>query len=315
MGPRIFILTGALAVAAMGQQKNYTPPKTADGKPDFTGIWTNVTITPLERPLELGNKATFTPEEASAYEKKMVAENNADRRDLPPEADVGKAYNDAWWDRGTKVVGNLRTSLIIDPPNGRVPPLTPEAQKRLAAQRAEQRAHPSDGPENRALSERCLLWPTAGPPMLPSFYNNNYQIYQGPGYVAIMVEMIHDVRIIPTDGRPHAPSNIRQWMGDPRGHWEGNTLVVDTTNFNDKTRFRGATENMHLTEKFTRVDPDTILYEFTVEDPATFTKPWTAQIPMRRAKGPIYEYACHEGNYAMTGILAGAREAEKEAAK
>ena len=149
--------------------------------------------------------------------------------------------------------------------------------------------------------------------MLPSFYNNNYQIIQGPGYVAIVVEMIHDVRVIPTDGRPHLPSNIRQWLGDSRGHWEGNTLVVDTTNFNDKTRYRGSTENMHLTEKFTRVDPDTILYEFTVDDPATFTKPWTAQIPMRKTQGPVYEYACHEGNYAMTGMLGGAREAEKAA--
>ena len=151
--------------------------------------------------------------------------------------------------------------------------------------------------------------------MLPSFYNNNYQIVQGPGYVAIVVEMIHDVRMIPTDGRPHLPSNIRQWLGDSRGHWEGNTLVVDTTNFNDKTRYRGSTENMHLTEKFTRVDADTILYEFTVDDPATFTKPWTAQIPMRKTQGPVYEYACHEGNYAMTGMLGGAREAEKAAAK
>ena len=296
-----------------GQQKTWTPPKTADGKPDLSGIWTNVTITPLERPADLAGKATFTPAEAAAYEKKTVAENNADRRDLPPAADVGKAYNDAWWDRGTKVVGTLRTSLISDPPDGRVPPLTPDGQKRLEATRTYARLHPADGPEDRALSERCLLWPTAGPPMLPSFYNNNYQIIQGPGYVAIVVEMIHDVRVIPTDGRPHLPSNIRQWLGDSRGHWEGNTLVVDTTNFNDKTRYRGSTENMHLTEKFTRVDPDTILYEFTVDDPATFTKPWTAQIPMRKTQGPVYEYACHEGNYAMTGMLGGAREAEKAA--
>lgn len=313
MGPRTFILAGALAITAIAQQKNWTPPKTADGKPDLSGIWTNVTITPLERPADLAGKATFTPAEAAAYEKKMVSENNADRRDLPPEADVGKAYNDAWWDRGTKVVGTLQTSLIVDPPDGKIPPLTPEAQKRVAAARAEARLHPSDGPEDRLLSERCLNWPTAGPPMLPSFYNNNYQIYQGPGYVAIDIEMIHDVRIIPTDGRPHLPPEIRLWLGDSRGHWEGNTLVVDTTNFTDKTRFRGSTQNMHLTEKFTRMDPDTILYEFTVSDPETFTKPWTARIPMRKSKGPIYEYACHEGNYAMTGILGGAREAEKNA--
>jgi hypothetical protein len=310
------ILAGMLvAVACFGQTKAYTPPRTPDGQPDLTGIWTNVTITPLERPVELGMKATFTPQEAAEYEKKTVAANNADRRDLPPDADVGRAYNDAWWDRGTKVVGTMRTSLIIDPPDGRIPALTPAAADRIGKIRAEQRLHPADGPESRSLAERCIQWPTAGPPMLPSFYNNNYQIFQGPGFVAINVEMIHDVRMIPTDGRPHAPSNVRQWLGDSRGHWDGNTLIVETTNFTDKTRFRGATENMRLLEKFTRVDKDTILYEFTVLDPDTFTKPWTAQIPMRRAPGPIYEYACHEGNYAMTGMLGGAREAEKAAAQ
>jgi hypothetical protein len=312
MSSRALLLTVAIAGSVFGQAK-WAPPKTADGKPDLSGIWTNVTLTPLERPADLAGKASFTPAEAVAYEKKMVAQNNADRRDGPAQADVSRAYNDAWWDRGTKVVSTLHTSLIIDPPDGKVPPLTPEAQKRLDASRAEARLHPSDGPEDRLLSERCINWPTAGPPMLPSFYNNNYQIYQGPGYVAIDIEMIHDVRVIPTDGRPHLPSNIRQWLGDPRGHWEGNTLIVETTNFTDKTRFRGSTENMRLIEKFTRVDPDTILYEFTVDDPQTFTKPWTAQIPMHRTPGPIYEYACHEGNYAMTGILGGARAAEKDA--
>jgi hypothetical protein len=307
---KLFSLLAVTTGLCFGQAK-WTPPKTPDGQPDLTGVWTNVTITPLERPADLAGKATFTPAEAREYEKKMVAQNNADRRDGAAAQDVSRAYNDAWWDRGTKVVGTLRTSLIIDPPDGRVPPLTPQAQKRQQELLAYNREHSTDGPENRPLSERCLIWPTLGPPMLPSFYNNNYQIFQGPGYVAIEVEMIHDMRIIPTDGRPHLPSNIRQWMGDPRGHWEGNTLVVETTNFTDKTRFRGASENMRLVEKFTRVDSDTILYEFTVNDPESFTKPWTAQIPMRRTQGPIYEYACHEGNYAMTGILAGARAAEK----
>jgi len=190
----------------------------------------------------------------------------------------------------------------------------PEAQKRADAARAYARQHPADGPEDRGLPERCLLWPTAGPPMLPGGYNNNYQIIQSPGYVVILVEMIHDVRIIPLDGRPHLGSSVRQWMGDSRGHWEGKTLVVDTTDFNGKARFRGADEKMHLTERFTRADPDTLLYEFTVDDPTAFTKPWSAQVPMRKSEGPIFEYACHEGNYGMEGILGGARAEEKKAA-
>lgn len=287
----------------------------AQSSRDLSGIWTNVTITPLERPRELGNKAFFTPEEAATYEREVNQRNNADNRESNPEADVGHAYNQFWWDRGTKVVAGLRTSLIIDPPDGRIPALTPAAQKRMDAQLAYGRDHATDGPENRLLQERCLLWPTAGPPMLPSFYNNEYQIVQTKDTVAIVVEMIHDVRTIPLDGRPHLPPNIRQWMGDPRGHWEGNTLVVDTTNFTDKTRFRGADEHLHLTERFTRVNPNLIRYEFTVDDPTTFTRPWTAQIPMTRSKGPVFEYACHEGNYALVDILAGARAAENKSGK
>jgi hypothetical protein len=295
--------------------KSYTPPRTPFGQPDLQGVWTNTTITPLERPKDLGDKAVFTPEEAARYEKETNQRNDTDNRESSPEADVNRAYNQFWWDRGTKVVGGLRTSLIVDPPDGRIPPLTEAAQKSMAALIASNREHSTDGPENRLLQERCLNWPTAGPPMLPSFYNNEYQIVQSPGSVAIVIEMIHDVRIIPLDGRPHLPSNIRQWMGDSRGHWDGNTLVVDTTNFTEKTRFRGADENLHLTERFTRVSPDVVLYEFTVDDPTAFTKPWTARIPMRQAKGPVFEYACHEGNYAMVDILAGARTAERKAGK
>jgi hypothetical protein len=282
---------------------------------DLSGIWTNVTITPLERPRELGNQAFFTPEEAAKYEKEVNQRNNADNRESNPEADVGHAYNQFWWDRGTKVVSGLRTSLIIDPPDGRIPALTPAAQKRMDEQVAYNRDHALDGPENRSIQERCLLWPTAGPPMLPSFYNNEYQIVQTKDTVAIVVEMIHDVRMIPLNARPHLAPNIRQWMGDSRGHWEGNTLVVDTTNFTDKTRFRGADENLHLRERFTRVNPNTILYEFTIDDPTAFTHSWTAQIPMTRSKGPVFEYACHEGNYALVDILAGARAAEKRPAE
>jgi hypothetical protein len=308
---RLLASIGILAVAASAQTKAWTPPHTPDGQPDLQGYWTNITITPLERPADLTGKAFFTKEEAAAYEKRVVENNNADRRDLPPEADVGKAYNDFWWDRGTKVVPTLRTSLVVDPPDGKVPPLTPEAQKRIQDARAMARGHAYDGPENRSLSERCILWPTAGPPMMPSFYNNNYQIVQGPGYVSILVEMIHDLRVVPTDGRPHLPQNVRQWLGDPRGHWDGNTLVVDTTNFTGKTNFRGSDENLHLIERFTRTGPDSIMYEFTVDDPTAFTKPWRAEIPMKRTEGPILEYACNEGNYAMSGILSGARAEEK----
>jgi hypothetical protein len=290
-------------------------PKTPDGKPDLQGYWTNVTITPLERPANLADKQFFTPQEAAEYEKQTVQRNNADRRDgVGTDADVGKAYNDFWWDRGTKVVSTLRTSLIIDPPDGKIPALTAEAQKRQADARAALRGHANDGPENRALSERCIVWATAGPPMLPSFYNNNYQIVQGPGYVMILVEMIHDVRIIPTDGRPHLPSEIRSWLGDSRGHWDGNTLVVETTNFSGKSNFHGSDENMKLIERFTRTGPNALLYEFTVNDLTAFTKPFTGQIPMYPAQGPIMEYACNEGNYAMTGMLAGAR-AEERASK
>jgi hypothetical protein len=308
----------AIAVAAVGQtpaktstSKNRTPPRTPDGKPDLQGVWTNVTLTPLERPPELKDKAVFTPAEAAQYEKDVVQRNNADRRDGSAEADVGRAYNNFWYDRGTKVIPALRTSLIVDPPDGRIPPLTPAAQQRAAALAEARRLHPADGPEDRSLTERCILWPTVGPPMLPGPYNNNYQIVQAPGYVMIVVEMIHDVRIIPTDGSPHLPSNIRLWMGDSRGHWEGNTLVVDTTNFTSKTNFRGSGENLHLVERFTRAGPDMIRYEFTVEDPASFTRPWTAQVPMMKMDGPLVEYACHEGNYAMSGILGGARADEK----
>jgi hypothetical protein len=193
--------------------------------------------------------------------------------------------------------------------------LTPEAQQRNAARAAVRKEHAFDGPEFRPLPERCMLWPTAGPPMLPSAYNNNYRIVQAPGYVTILVEMIHDARIIPLDGRPHLPQHIRPWMGDSRGRWEGNTLVVETTNFNNQTNFRGSGEKMRLIERFTRSDPDTLMYEFTVEDEVSFTRPWTAQIPMVSAEGPMLEYACHEGNYALEGVLAGARRAERAQSK
>jgi hypothetical protein len=319
------VWTVALVTLGATSGKAWDPPRGPDGHPDLNGIWTTATLTPLERSKELAGKPFFTREEAATFEKQTIQDLNADRRDKNHEADLARAYNDAWWDWGTKVAKTLQTSLVVDPPDGRVPPYTPEAQKRIAARAEaiqERCKHtvcipsvfdflPADGPEDRSLMDRCILFPDAPVPMLPNAYNNNYQIVESPGYVAIGMEMIHDVRVIPLDGRPHLPQNIRQWLGDPRGHWEGNTLVVETTNFTDKTRFRNSTRNMRLIERFTLRDADTLIYEFTVDDPATFTRPWTASIPMSKSKGPVFEYACHEGNYGLAGMLSAARTQEK----
>jgi len=288
--------------------------RTSNGQPDFTGYWTNHTVTPLERPKDLADKAYFTPEEAAAYEKRQLA---------VPEATGPGTYADVHYNMAqfgleksqSKLAANIRTSLITDPPDGRIPPMTPDARKRNADRAALNKGHEFDGPENRTLGEQCILWPNEGPPMTPAGYNSNLEIVQGQGYVAVMQEMIHDARMIPTDNTPHLPSAIRQWMGDSRGHWEGDTLVVDTTNFTDRTAFRGSGEKLHVVERFHRVDADTILYQFTVDDPSTWTRPWTAEIPMTRIQGPVFEYACHEGNYGMANNLSGARAEEKAAPK
>jgi hypothetical protein len=309
--------TSPAAAKAKASAKTWTPPHTPDGQPDLQGFWNNSTLTPLERPSELAGKQVFTEEEAAEYQKRLLEEADApspQANGLPLGLQVGRSLGASWFERG-KLVESRRTSLIVDPPDGRVPSLTPAAQKLAAARARERSSHPADGPEDRSLTERCLVWPSVGPPMLPTGYNSNYQIVQGPGYVMILVEMIHDARLIPLDGRPHLAPGIRQWLGDSRGHWEGNTLVVDTTNFNSKTAFRGSSENLHLMERFTRTDPNTIRYEFTVDDPATFTRTWTAEIPMRKTQGPIYEYACSEGNYSLADILKGARAEEKRAAE
>jgi hypothetical protein len=200
----------------------------------------------------------------------------------------------------------------VDPPDGKIPPLTQEAKRTTEARAKYLKEHPLDGPEDLDLSMRCI---TRGLPQLPAAYNNNHQIVQAPGYVAIVSERIHDASVIPLDGRPHLPPSIRTYMGDPRGHWEGDTLVVDTTNFTEKYSFRGSDKNLHLIERFTRVDADTINYEFTIDDPTAFTKPWTAQLPLQVINSLVYEYACHEGNYGMTGALKGARVEEKKAAE
>jgi hypothetical protein len=313
--------SGPPATKATVAAPAWTLPRTADGQPDLQGVWDYRTITPLERPKELGTKAFFTEAEAANYEKD---ENRRQNRDLIDPEQGGLQYpargvvpyNEFWYDRGTKIVGTKRTSLIVDPPDGRLPALTPEGQKRADQRAAEQHAtqlgHPhADSWEDRPLQERCIVGLNAGPPMTPGAYNNNVGVFQNPQFVVILNEMVHDARTVPLDGRPH--SSIRQWKGDSRGHWEGDTLVVDTTNFKRETSLPGSSANMHLVERFTRTGPDTLLYEFTVDDPTTWTRPWTAAVPMSKSEEPIYEYACHEGNYAIAGILAGARAEEKAA--
>lgn len=303
-----------------GPGKAWTQLRTPDGEPDLQGYWTNNTITPLERPKGLGAKEFYTEEELAGRikeEGKRLKENEEEGRPTEPgtAADVHYDFSQFGLDRAQSTLSwDRRTSLIVGP-EGTLPRLLPQARKRAADLAAQNRGHEMDGPENRGLSARCLILPEEGVPMLPAAYNNNMQIVQGPGYVAILHEMNHSVRIIPTDGRPHAPQSIRQWRGDSRGHWEGDTLVVDVTNFTARNPFRGSGEKLHLLERFTRVDESTILYRFTVEDPETWDKPWTAELAMVKEKGPIYEFACHEGNYGLANTLHGARVAEAEAAK
>jgi len=289
-----------------------TIPRTSDGRPDFEGIWNNSTLTPFERPREFAGKEFFSPQEAAEFAKTAMERANRDRRGATAQEDVSGSYNEAWFDRGSKVYPSLRTSIVVDPANGRVPALTPAARD-AAATRAAVDAHRPEGPEEFNLQVQCIIWPTAGPPMVPGPYNNNYQIVQTRDSIAINVEMIHDMRIIPLDGRRHISSSIREWMGDSAGHWDGDTLVVDTTNFTDKTHFRGSDRNLHLIERLRLIDPNTIQYRFTVDDLTAFVEPWTGEIIMSRTAGPIYEYACHEANYALVDMLRGARAEEKAA--
>jgi len=310
---------GAAASNGAPAARKYTVPRTPWGEPDLQGIYSNRTITPFERPANVNGREFFTPEEVAALEKRAAEQSGDEGRNKGTRADVERAYNDFWWDRGTKVT-TTRTSLVIDPPDGRVPPLTEEAKKRLADEpnRPAFRGTGASGRGadswlDRSTFERCI---TRGMPgaMSPTAYNNNYRITQSPGYVAIQIEMLGGTRVIPTDGRPHISGAIRNWMGDSVGHWEGDTLVVDTTNFNDKILYRGAAENLHLIERFTRVGPNEIDYRVTIDDPTTFTRPWTLAIPFVVTGEEMFEYACHEGNYGMVGILSGAREEEKAAA-
>jgi hypothetical protein len=325
------VLAPAVALAGQAAASSATKPsstsrvaRTPDGKPDLQGVWDFRTVTPMERPAEFANKPVLTEQEAADYERRMVENRNADanrERDKKTSrgtvngseitADVALAYNDFWWDRGTRVVGSRRTSLVVDPPDGRIPPLTAEARARIEKLEAA-RERPAEGPEDRPVAERCLLGFNAGPPMVPAGYNMNVQIVQTPTYVVIMNEMVHTARVVPLDGRPHL--SLPQWVGTSRGRWDGDTLVVETRGFKGETSFRGASANLHLVERFTRADPETLLYEFTATDPTTWTRPWSAQIPMRRTDEQIFEYACHEANYGMTNLLQGARAVDRESA-
>ena len=306
-------LVPMLAAPAAAQDE---APRTPWGAPDLQGVWDFRTITPLQRPEELGDQEFLTEEEAANLEQEAVEREirlyEAEARRTEAGGSVG-AYNNFWMDRGTNVAETRRTSLIIDPPNGRMPPLSEDGQRRADDRRARRQASPADSWLDRSSFDRCILGFNQGPPMTPGGYNQNMQLFQTEDHVVVLNEMVHDSRIIPIDGRPRP--GIDSWTGESRGHWEGDTLVVETIDFSDKHSWRGTTSERHLIERFTRVDEDTLLYEFTVTDPGTWTAPWTAQVPMLLNELPLYEYACHEGNYSLEGILSGARADEREAAQ
>jgi hypothetical protein len=304
------LLMSTVALCGVLAAEAYVVPRTPDGKPDLQGIWTNATVTPLERPRELGAREVYTDEEMEAV-RKAAAEPVPTAQRGGTEAHYD--FTQFGLDRTqAQIAFSKRTSLIVGP-EGRVPPPLPAAQQRAADRAAANKGHEFDGPESRPFQERCIIWANEGPPMLPPGYNSYLQIVQSPGYVTILQEMIHDARVIPIDGRPHLPAGVRRWQGDSVGRWEGDTLVVDTTNFTEKTRFRGSSGALHVVERFTRVDENTIKYEFTVDDPSTWAKAWSAEMPLAKDKGPIYEYACHEANYGMPNNLSGARAVEKKA--
>ena len=306
----ILIALAPVAVAAQPSSAGTTSvPRMPDGRPDLQGVWDFGSVTPLQRPAALAGKEFLTEEDVSALEAQA-----AGRVDRPPRSGDPGSYNRFWFADGTKVVGTRRTSLIVDPPDGRLPSYTPEGKARMAV-REDARGR-NAGPEDLDVDERCILGFNSGPPMLSGAYNNYVQLFQIPGYVAILNEMVHDVRLVPLDDRPPLPSHIRQWKGDSRGRWEGDTLVVETRNFRDLGTAHPAPNmallealgpQLHLVERFSRLDADTLLYEFTINDPTAFTKPWSAEQTMTKTENALYEYACHEGNYGLYNILAGAQ--------
>jgi hypothetical protein len=315
------VLTGT-GLVAQAPQGSDAVPRTPWGHPDLRGIWDFRTITPLERPERFADREFLTAEEAVQLEQDVI-DRNEELQERPAErppvgGNVDRRadgtpgfYNNFWLDQGTKPVGTLRTSLIVDPPNGRLPELTAAAKQQQSERQRYRQEHPADSWLDRSASDRCILGFNAGPPLTPGGYNQNLQIFQTSEHVALHTEMVHTVRIVPIDGRP-AP-DIRQWSGVSRGRWEGDTLVVETSNFREDRGWRGSSGGMRLVERFTRVDADTLEYTYTVTDPETWTRPWTATIPLQRSDLPLLEYACHEGNYSLYNILSGHRAEEKAA--
>src|SRR5205823_5169375 len=305
------------AAKAPAAAKAWTPPRTPDGKPDLQGIWSDYTLTPLERRKGLGAKEFYTDQEIAEFSKKARTGNVGEEGELGAARQQAVRYDLELYgfDSGKLRYTSKRTSLIVGP-EGTIPPMLPSARERNAEIAAKNKGHEFDSYLNRPLSERCIIGNGGRIPMLPGANEGNLlQIVQGTGYVTLLHEIDHSTRVIPTDGRPHVPQNIRLYQGDSVGHWEGNTLVVDTTNFTNLTNFRGSSEKLHLVERFTRAAADRMTYQFTVEDPATWDKPWTAEIPWTVTQGPVFEWACHEGNSMISTILNGARVAEKEAAQ
>ena len=304
------IVSLLIALPVAGQSAStWTLSRTPDGYPDLQGAWSFATITPLERPSQYEGRELLSEEEVAALNEDAATRASSERRSgLTPQRDVDLAYDQFWWDRGTS---DGRTSLIVDPPDGRIP-FTSAGQHRTDLRRS-LRNRPASGPEDRSPGERCVHHTKAGPPMSAGGYNNHLRLLQTPGYVVIYTEQIHDARIIPTDGRQPISNNIRQWMGDSRGRWSGDTLVVETTHFNGKASYQGSSDRLVLVERFTRIDADTIAYEYTLTDPVTYARPWTAALDLKPLEGEMYEFACHEGNYGMEGILTGARADERAA--
>ena len=332
-------LCASCASGSLGtSESSYEPDRTAWGTPVIDGTWDYRTLVPVERPPEFADKPTFTREEAEAFRANKVNVLDSDNRAAQGKQDLEGAYNSFWLDYGTDLGGELRTSLVVDPPNGRLPELTPEARANME-QQVRDRSLPvreisspgsyrPPGPEWMGVAERCLVGPGTGPPMMPTAYNNNVRIVQTPDYVLLVTEMVHEPRIIPLDGRPRRSSALPSWAGDARARWEGDTLVIETSNFTDKTSTWkmpvgslltfsyegsvGSAKNLRLTERITPVAEDRLHYEFTIDDPQTFVRPFTVLLPMRPTEGPMFEYACHEGNYALKNTLTGSRHAESQ---
>ena len=298
---RALLIGIAVTSAVVAAQPRFAA-HTVWGDPDLEGVWNYATMTPLERPREFADRAVLAAADAATYEQRTNERQASTNNTAGPD----------WWDPGTRHLTNRRTSLIVDPENGRMPPLTADAEARAAARAQARRGRgPTQGPEDLELNVRCLQWATAGPPMLPGVYNNDVQILQTRDHVVLLNEMIHDARIVPMDGRPHGAAP--RWMGDSRGRWDGASLVIETTQFSDRTSFRGSDDHLRLVERFTRSDRDTIEYRFTVDDPTVWTRPWTAMFPMHRSDGMLFEYACHEGNFrSIEGLLRAARLADQK---